>query len=93
MLMKHTRLVAACLVLWALPSIAEAYIGPGAGITFIGALIGLVAAVLSAIGFILFWPIRRALKRRKAKANPETEMEAAEAEDEPPPEEPPDREQ
>ena len=42
---------------WAVP--ADAYVGPGAGLSLLGALWGLLAAVLAAIGFILFWPIRR----------------------------------
>lgn len=90
MFTKYTRLVVACLALCALPGIAQAYIGPGAGITFIGALIGVVLAVLSAISFILFWPIRRMLKRMKAKGN--VEAEVMEAEEAPPVEEDPARE-
>ncbi len=79
---KYTRLAAACLALCVLPGIAQAYIGPGAGITFIGALIGVVLAVLSAISFILFWPIRRMLAKRKGKG--EAEVEVMEAEEAPP---------
>ena len=45
---------------------AEAYVGPGAGITLIGALIGLVSAVFLALFAVLRWPIRRFLSRRKA---------------------------
>ena len=90
MFAKYTRLVGACLALCSLPGVAQAYIGPGAGITFIGALIGVVLAILSAISFILFWPIRRFLKRRKAKGN--VEAEVMEAEDAPPAEEDPARE-
>jgi len=90
MFMKQTGVVVICLALFALPDIAQAYIGPGAGITFIGALIGVVLAILSAIGFILFWPIRRLLRRMKAKGN--VEAEVMEAEDAPPIEEDPARE-
>jgi hypothetical protein len=45
---------------------AAAYVGPGAGITLIGALIGLVSAVFLALFALLRWPIRRYLARRKA---------------------------
>jgi hypothetical protein len=45
---------------------AAAYVGPGAGITVIGALWGLIAGVVMAIGVILFWPIRLLLRKRKA---------------------------
>lgn len=44
---------------------ALAYIGPGAGITMLGALWGVVVAVLLAIGAVLFWPIRALLRRAK----------------------------
>jgi hypothetical protein len=60
-------LLACALVLWAEP--AAAYIGPGAGITMLGALWGVIVAVALALGAVLFWPIRILLrKRRKAQA-------------------------
>jgi type VI protein secretion system component VasK len=46
---------------------AEAYIGPGAGLSLLGALWALIAAVVAAVGFIALWPIRRARKRRLAQ--------------------------
>jgi len=45
---------------------AAAYVGPGAGITLIGAVIGLVSAIFLALFAVLRWPIRRYLARRKA---------------------------
>lgn len=44
---------------------ALAYIGPGAGITMLGALWGVVVAVALALGAVLFWPIRALLRRGK----------------------------
>ena len=44
---------------------ALAYIGPGAGITMLGALWGVIVAVVLALGAVLFWPIRALLRRRK----------------------------
>lgn len=44
---------------------AAAYIGPGAGITMLGALWGVIVAIALAFGAILFWPIRIMLRRRK----------------------------
>jgi F0F1-type ATP synthase membrane subunit b/b' len=44
---------------------ALAYIGPGAGIPFIGSFIGFVVTVVLVISAILFWPIRKLLKNRK----------------------------
>lgn len=47
---------------------AAAYVGPGAGLSLLGALWGLVIAIAMAIGFILLWPFRRMLRKRKAAA-------------------------
>jgi hypothetical protein len=47
---------------------AAAYVGPGAGISLVGSLFGLVSAVVIAIGVVLLWPIRRILRRFKASA-------------------------
>lgn len=51
---------------------AHAYVGPGAGLSLLGALWGLVVAVGAALGFVLLWPLRRALRRRRATAAPGT---------------------
>ena len=45
------------------PQPAAAYIGPGAGITMLGALWGVIVAVALAIGAVLFWPIRLLLRK------------------------------
>jgi len=50
-------------VLAALP--AFAYVGPGAGLTLLGALWGLIVAVVLSVGFILLWPLRRLMRRNK----------------------------
>lgn len=63
-------LAGAALFLGAEP--AMAYIGPGAGISMLGALWGVVVAVALAIGAILFYPIRALLRRGKAPARVET---------------------
>jgi hypothetical protein len=47
---------------------ALAYIGPGAGITMLGALWGVIVAVVLALGAVLFWPIRALMRRRKGPA-------------------------
>lgn len=43
---------------------ALAYVGPGAGLSLLGALWGLLIAVGAALGFLLLWPLRRARRRR-----------------------------
>ena len=49
------------------PLHALAYVGPGAGISMLGALWGLVIGVVMAVGVILFWPIRMMIRKNKAK--------------------------
>ena len=44
---------------------AFAYIGPGAGISVLGSLLGILGTIVVAIGAIIFWPLRKFLKRRK----------------------------
>jgi uncharacterized membrane protein len=55
------------LALATMPAAAFAYVGPGAGISLLGALWGLIVAVVMAISVILFWPVRIMLRKRKAK--------------------------
>ena len=45
---------------------ASAYVGPGAGVSVLGALWGLIVGVVMALGVILFWPIRMMMRKRKA---------------------------
>jgi membrane protein implicated in regulation of membrane protease activity len=47
---------------------AMAYVGPGAGLTLLGALWGLILAVVVSIGFVLLWPLRRLMRRNKQSA-------------------------
>jgi protein-S-isoprenylcysteine O-methyltransferase Ste14 len=51
-----------------LPSVAMAYVGPGAGLTLLGALWAVLLAVLFAVAGLLIWPIRTMLKRRRQSA-------------------------
>lgn len=47
---------------------AHAYIGPGLGAGVIGTVIAVIGAVFLALFAIMFYPIKRMLKRRKAAA-------------------------
>jgi membrane protein implicated in regulation of membrane protease activity len=49
---------------------AFAYVGPGAGLTLLGALWGLVLAVVMSVGFVILWPFRRLMRRRKRVCSP-----------------------
>ncbi|ALM54627.1 hypothetical protein AR456_09725 [Halomonas huangheensis] len=46
---------------------ALAYVGPGAGLTAIGTMIAVIAAlVLAVIGFV-WYPLKRVMRRRRAE--------------------------
>ena len=47
---------------------ALAYIGPGAGLSLLGALWGVIAAVAAALLFLLLWALRRMMRRKRAGA-------------------------
>lgn len=52
-----------------LPIAAQAYVGPGAGLTAIGTMIALIAAlVLALVGFV-WYPLKRAMRAKKAKSD------------------------
>lgn len=49
------------------PHTAEAYIGPGAGITALGTVIAFISAIFLAIVAFIWYPIKRLLSRIKKK--------------------------
>jgi membrane protein implicated in regulation of membrane protease activity len=67
-----TRLIpliaAAALAL--LPGTAFAYVGPGAGLTMIGALWAVILALFAALFFAVAWPVRRMLRRARLRRSP-----------------------
>jgi nitrate reductase gamma subunit len=52
-----------------LPQPAMAYIGPGAGLSAIGALLAIVAVVIVAIFGFVWYPIRRIMRKMKRTDN------------------------
>lgn len=46
---------------------ALAYVGPGAGLSLLGTLWGVLIAVLAAVSFLVLWPLRRLLRQRRAR--------------------------
>ena len=57
----------ALLLLLLLSCSAFAYVGPGAGISVLGSLFSILATIVVAIGAIIFWPLRKFMKRRKTR--------------------------
>jgi hypothetical protein len=64
--MKRTAALA--LIALSMPTLAHAYIGPGAGISAIGAALALLAAVFFAIVGFVWYPVKRLMRKRKAAA-------------------------
>jgi len=61
---KLTALIACC-GSFLFPLTADAYVGPGAGLSLLGALWALLLAVITAIAFVFAWPVRRMLRRKR----------------------------
>jgi len=59
-----TATLACAMLLTALP--AHAYVGPGAGLSLLSALWAVLAAIVVAVGFVLMWPLRKMMRKRKA---------------------------
>lgn len=55
------------LALLATPDAAHAYIGPGAGLSLIGAFLALLATLGTVLLFLVAWPMRRLARRRSAQ--------------------------
>ena len=49
------------------PAPVFAYVGPGAALSLLGALWGMVVAVGAAVAFAVAWPLRRFLRQRKER--------------------------
>lgn len=65
------------LVLLALPSAAQAYIGPGLGVAVAWTLLGPLAALIVAVGMIAYFPLRYWYKKRQKEKNKVREIKPA----------------
>ncbi|AWN14419.1 hypothetical protein [Salinisphaera sp. LB1] len=63
------------LILLAPFAAAQAYVGPGAGLSLLSALWGLLCAIGAAFLFVILWPIRR-LRRKRREARQAREQHA-----------------
>lgn len=64
---RHFAWLVAALAFALLPDQASAYVGPGAGLTVIGSVLALLAAVVLAIVGFVWYPIKRLMRKNKVK--------------------------
>ena len=64
MIIRLVPLIASAAILL-LPDTASAYVGPGAGLTMIGALWAVILALFAALFFVVAWPVRRMLRQTR----------------------------
>ncbi|EDP65080.1 hypothetical protein BAL199_22029 [alpha proteobacterium BAL199] len=67
--MKTRDTATLCLIvaLAGMPSVASAYVGPGAGLSLAAAFWAILVAIGTIMAFTLSWPVRRLLRRRAAE--------------------------
>jgi len=65
--MKKIGIAGLTLMIVAVAEPALAYIGPGAGVTVIGAVFGIVATIAVVIFSLVWYPVRRLRAKRKRK--------------------------
>lgn len=71
----RVRCIGLCL-LSGLSSHAFGYVGPGVGVTMLGALWGVIVAVVLALGAVLYWPIKTLLRKRRKVATEDNSASA-----------------
>jgi hypothetical protein len=74
-MIKTITFILLALVLLTQVSTALAYVGPGAGMSVLGSLLSILATIVVAIGAIIIWPLRKFMKRRKARRNSAADAE------------------
>lgn len=65
---RHAAVIAVAAVF--APAAAQAYVGPGAGLTAIGTMIALFAGIALAIVGFVWYPLKRMMKNRSKPAEP-----------------------
>jgi hypothetical protein len=57
------------LILLAVSSSAFAYIGPGAGVSFLGSVWAVLVGIILAVAAVLIWPIRYVIRRIRRRVS------------------------
>eukprot|EP00494_Astrolonche_serrata_P033987 UN34256 len=57
------------LVLFLISASAQAYVGPGLGLGALGAIIAVLATILLAVFGLLWYPIKRLLRKKKMQGS------------------------
>lgn len=73
-----TKFTALAAIAGLMAGTASAYTGPGLGMATITVVLGFFASIFIALFAIVWYPIKRVLKRRKS-ATPETDAEVSES--------------
>lgn len=73
MLRSVLTVLAAMVLLGLHPGAAEAYIGPGVASGALAAVVGVIGSIFLALFAVIYYPIKRMLKRRKSAATTETD--------------------
>lgn len=73
MLRSVLTVLAAIMLLGLHPGVAEAYIGPGVASGALAAVVGVIGSIFLALFAVIYYPIKRMLKRRKTAATTETD--------------------
>lgn len=60
--------LAAAVFLLSLATSAEAYVGPGMGLGVVAAVVGFLAAILLALAGMVWYPVKRMLRGKRAPA-------------------------
>ncbi|MGH9196231.1 MAG: hypothetical protein ACRD1T_10880 [Acidimicrobiia bacterium] len=76
---RVAAVLGAGLFVMALAPDALAYVGPGAGLGMLGALLAVIVAVLATVVGLVLWPLRMLTRRRKNKAGTAGEPESGSA--------------
>lgn len=63
--MQHLSLILLLMTLILIPDPASAYVGPGLGAGTIGVILGVLGSIIVAIFAIVWYPLKRLLKKRK----------------------------